>query len=205
MSDRRKFNAMEMEAKYAADIFALRGQGYTLREVARLLDLTPRRVENIIARTAALKPLDDVAHWRKGQLLHYERLKQACIGVLEANHVVVSNGVIVREAVLDDEGKPVWDPVYGPDGEPITNDKGEIRVEQRKVALLDHAAVLEAAAELRKIEVEISKLLGTQMPVKQALEVQHVDYTINGVDVSKVTGANLGAGDDEPEGKTGDK
>lgn len=196
---------MEMEAKYAADIFALRSQGYTLREVARMLELTPRKVERVIERTAALKPLDDVAHWRKGQLLHYERLKQACIDVLEANHVVVSNGVIVREAVLDDEGKPIWDPVYGPDGVQLMDSDGKPRVEQRKVALLDHTAVLEAAAELRKIEVEISKLLGTQMPVKQALEVQHVDYTINGVDMSKVTGANLVAGGNEPEGKPGDK
>lgn len=201
----RKLSPMEQDAKYAAQIFELNGRGYTQGEIARMMGITTNHVRRIAERVSRRNPEADLKHWRRVQLLSLERLKEACLAVLEAHHVVVSNGTIVRQDVLDDEGKPIWDPVYGPDGEPITNDDGQIRVERRKVPLTDHAAVLEAAAELRKIEAEISKLLGTQVPVKQQVEVQQVAYTINGVDVSKVIGATVAPGGNEPEGKTGDE
>lgn len=170
----------------------MQARGYLQTEIARELDITKQQLNRILERIKRRVSTDDVKQWRQVQLLRMERLLEACRSVLDANHVVVSNGHIVQADVLDDEGKPVWDPVYGPDGEPLTNDAGEIRVEKRKVALLDHAAVLDAVAEMRKVEAEIAKLLGTQAPVRQAVEVQHVNYEVTGVDLSKTLGLNTG-------------
>jgi hypothetical protein len=153
-----------------------------------MLGITKQQVGRILERVKKRIPAEDAKQWRQVQLLRYERLLEACQSVLDAHHVVVSNGHVVQQKVLDDDGKPIWDTVYGPDGEPITNDKGEHRVEMRMVPLEDHGAVLEAIAEMRKIESEIAKLLGTQTPVKQAVELQHVEYTINGVDLDAVLG-----------------
>lgn len=164
-------------------------QGYTPRETARLMGISESTVRRIIERVKKRIPAEDTKQWRQVQLLRLERLMEACQSVLTANHVVVSNGVIVREVVLDDEGKVVWDPVLDAAGEQRTNHEGELMWQERKRPLLDHGAVLDAVAEMRKIEVEIAKLLGTPVAVKQAVELQHVNYTIEGVDMDIVTGA----------------
>jgi predicted transcriptional regulator len=170
-------------------------QGYTQREIGRLLGVSQSTVKRDIERTRKRIAAEDTKQWRQVQLLRLERLLEACQSVLDAHHVVVSNGHVVQQKVLDEEGKPIWDTVYGPDGEPVTNDDGQVRVEMRMVPLEDHGAVLEAVAEMRKIEAEIAKLLGTQTAVKQAVEVAHVDYTINGVDLDAVLGVKK-PGDD---------
>lgn len=164
-------------------------QGYSHRETARLMGISESTVRRVVERVQKRIPAEDAKQWRQVQLLRLERLMEACQAVLTANHVVVSNGQIVQQYVKDDEGKPIWDPMYGPNGEPLVDSKGNLRVEQRRVPLEDHAAVLEAVAEMRKIEVEIMKLIGTQVQVKQAVELQHVNYVIEGVDMDKVIGA----------------
>lgn len=164
-------------------------QGYSHRETARLMGISESTVRRVVERVQKRIPAEDAKQWRQVQLLRLERLMEACQAVLAANHVVVSNGQIVQQYVKDDEGRPIWDPVYGPDGGQLVDSKGNLRVEQRRVPLEDHAAVLEAVAEMRKIEVEIMKLIGTQVQVKQAVELQHVNYVIEGVDMDKVIGA----------------
>lgn len=188
MTTKRSLSPIEAEAQRIARVMQFSAQGYTQREIARMLGVSQSTVKRDIERTRKRIAADDTKQWRQVQLLRYERLLEACQSVLDAHHVVVSNGHVVQQKVLDDEGKPIWDPVYGPDGEPITNDDGQVRVEMRMVPLEDHGAVLEAVAEMRKIETEIAKLLGTQTPVKQAVELQHVEYTINGVDLDAVLG-----------------
>lgn len=169
---------------------AYQAQGYSRAEIARMLGIATSTVQRDIKRAESRIPAQDTDKWRKVQLLRLERLYAACEAVLTAHHVVVSNGVIVREAVLDDEGRPIWDPVYGPDGEQLVDGDGQPRVEQRRVPLEDHAAVLDAVAEMRKIEAEITKLLGTQATVKQEVAVQHATYAIEGVDMSKIFGTD---------------
>ena len=191
MTDNRPLSAREQDAKLAASAFEMSGQGYTQAEIARMLGLTPQKLSKLMKRVAARVPAEDAGHWRKVQLLEYERLKRALEGVLDAHHVVVSNGHVVTQYVFDDEGKPVWDVVYGTDGEPKTNSDGEIEVRQRQTPLRDNAVVLDAVAELRKVNEAISKLLGLAIQQKQTVEVQHVEYTITGVDMSKLTGANI--------------
>jgi AraC-like DNA-binding protein len=190
VTDNRPLSSRERDAKHAAVIFEMSAQGYSNSEIARELGLSYQQVTRIAKRTAARTPAEDAKHWRKLQLLEYERLKRAVEAVLEAHHVVVSNGHVVHQYAVDEEGKPIWDPVWGPDGKQLVDDQGNLRVEQRRIPLRDNGVVMEAVAELRKINTQISKLLGLDMPVKQTVEVQQVNYTIAGVDMSKVTGAN---------------
>ncbi len=189
MTKERVLSPTEAEAQRIARVLDLQARGYNVAETARLLEISQSTVRRDLQRAQRRIPAEDAKQWRQVQLLRLERLMEACQSVLTANHVVVSNGVIVRETVLDDDGKVIWDPVLGPAGEQRTNSDGELLWQERKRPLLDHGAVLEAVAEMRKLEAEIAKLLGTQVQVKQAVELQHVNYTIEGVDMSKVIGA----------------
>jgi hypothetical protein len=187
----RTLSPQEENAQRTAQVMAYQAQGYTMRETARLIGCSESTVRRVIERVQKRIPAEDAKTWRQVQLLRLERLYEACQAVLTASHVVVSNGQVVRRRVFDDEGNPVWDKVYGPTGEVLLGPDGQPLVEYRTEPLEDHGAVLEAVAEMRKIEAEVTKLLGTQTPVKQAVELQHVDYTITGTDMSKVLGANL--------------
>lgn len=188
MTNERAQSPLEIQTARDARIMELMARGYTRVEIAAQLEISKQQIDRMVRRVRKRVPAEDTKQWRQVQLLRLERLLEACQAVLTAHHVVVSNGHVVQRKVLDDEGKPIWDPVYGPDGEPITNDDGQLRVEQRMAPLEDHAAVLDAVAEMRKLEVEIAKLLGTPVAVKQEVAVQHVNYTIEGVDMDKVLG-----------------
>lgn len=188
---RRSMSQVEEEAQLAARVTSLVAQGWSKAEIARMLDISSRRVYRVIERTQKRLPVENTKAHREVQLLRYERLLEACQAVLVANHVVVSNGHVVRQVALDDEGRVIWDPVLGPGGVPRLDDAGNPVFEERKVPIEDHGAVLEAVAEMRKIEADIMKLLGTPTPVKQAVELQHVAYEITGVDMSAVMGTNL--------------
>lgn len=203
MSDSRSLSSREQDAKYAAAIFEMSAQGYGNTEIARILEIKggAQQVRRIAARTNKRIPAEDAAHWRKVQLLEYERMKRALEDLLEARHIVVSNGHIVSQYALDDEGKPIWDPVYGPDGEQLEDSNGDLRVEQRKIPLQDNGVVLEVIAELRKVNEAISKLLGLAIQQKQTVEVQHVQYAIDGVDMSKVLGLAPAAGLEPVQGE----
>lgn len=185
----RKLSTIEEITQRVSRVMQFTAQGYRPTEIGRMLGVSRATVQADIERAKKRIPAEDAKQWRQVQLLRLERLMEACQAVLAANHVVVSNGQIVQQYVKDDEGRPIWDPVFGPDGEQLVDSKGNLRVEQRRVPLEDHAAVLEAVAEMRKIEVEIMKLIGTQVQVKQAVELQHVNYVIEGVDMDKVIGA----------------
>lgn len=185
----RKLSTVEEITQRVSRVMQFTAQGYKPTEIGRMLGVSRATVQADIERAKKRIPAEDAKQWRQVQLLRLERLMEACQAVLTANHVVVSNGQIVQQYVKDDEGRPIWDPVYGPDGEQLTDSQGNLRVEQRRVPLEDHAAVLEAVAEMRKLEVEIMKLIGTQVQVKQSVELQHVNYVIEGVDMDKVIGA----------------
>lgn len=177
-----------------ATVASLSAQGYSQREISLQLGCSIGTVSKDLTRIKRRTATSDANEWRKVQLLRYERLYAACEAVLAARHIVVSNGHVVSQYVLDEDGKPIWDPVYGPDGEQLTDHEGQPRVEQRKIPLEDHGAILDTIAEMRKIEDSVAKLLGTQTAVKQAIDLQHVSYEITGVDMSKVIGANLAQG-----------
>lgn len=194
MTDHRPLSSRETDAKLAAQIFEMSGQGYTNAEIGRELGMSRQMVHKIANRTAKRIPAEDASHWRKVQLLEYERMKRALEDLLEARHIVVSNGHIVSQYVFDEDGKPIWDPVYGPDGEQAVDGEGNLRVEQRRIPLQDNGVVLDVIAELRKVNEAISKLLGLGIQQKQTVEVQHVQYAIEGVDMNKTLGLTPAAG-----------
>ena len=196
MSDSRSLSLREQDAKYAAAIFEMSAQGYNNAEIARILEVPggAQKLRRIAERTTRRIPAEDAGHWRKVQLLEYERMKRALEDLLEARHIVVSNGHIVSQYVFGEDGKPIWDPVYGPDGEQVTDSQGNLRVEQRRIPLQDNGVVLDVIAELRKVNEAISKLLGLGIQQKQTVEVQHVQYAIEGVDMSKILGLTPAAG-----------
>jgi DNA-binding CsgD family transcriptional regulator len=193
MKNERSLSPAEIQARRTARVLQLSAQGYSQAQIARQIgcsiSMVGRDIERVKKRTTAA----DAAEWRQVQLLRLERSLEALESVLAARHIVVSNGHVVSQYVLDEDGKPIWDPVYGPDGEQLTDSDGALRVEQRKIPLEDHGVVLDTIAEMRKIEDSIMKLLGTQRVVKQEVEVQHVSYSIegDGVDMSKILGHNL--------------
>lgn len=191
MTKDRLLSPTEENAQRTAQVMAYQAQGYTIRETARLLGISESTVRRTMERVAKRIPAEDAKSWRQVQLLRLERLYEACQAVLTASHVVVSNGQVVRRRVFDDEGNPLWDNVYGPTGELLFGPDGQPLVEHRTEPIEDQGPILEAVAEMRKIETEITKLLGTQTPVKQAVELQHVAYEINGVDMSAVLGTNV--------------
>lgn len=182
---------LETNAQVMARVAALVAQGYTKPEVGRMLGIPSRQVYRLLERIEKRIPAEDAKAWRKVQILRLERLYEACQAVLTAAHVVVSNGQVVRRRVFDEDGLPLWDKVYGPTGQVLQGPDGSDLVEYRTEPVEDQGPILEAVAEMRKIEAEITKLLGTQTPVKQEVELQHVDYTINGVDMDKITGKNI--------------
>jgi DNA-binding CsgD family transcriptional regulator len=188
----RTLSPSEEFSQRIAMVMQLQAQGYSVPETARLIGCAESTVRRDIKRAERRVPAENTKQWRQVQMLQLERLYAACEAVLIANHVVVSNGVMVQQVVRDDEGKIVWDPVLAPDGTQKLDLDGQPQFEARKEPLADHGAVLETIAEMRKLQAEMTKLLGTQAVVKQAVEVQHVDYTINGTDMSKVLGLNRG-------------
>lgn len=194
MTNGRTLSPTEVEAQRIARVMAYQAQGYSIRETARFLEVSESTVRRDIKRVERRIPAEETKQWRQVQLLRLERLYEACQAVLTSAHVVVSNGQVVRRKVFDDKGNPVWDNVYGPTGEVLNGADGQPLVEHRTEPVEDQGPILEAVAEMRKLEAEIAKLLGTQIAVKQAVELQHVDYTINGTDMSKVLGLDRGQG-----------
>lgn len=190
MTKGRALLPLEVEAQRIARVLDLQARGYTVLETARMLGCSQSTVRRDLVRVQKRIPAEDAKQWRAVQLLRLERLMEACQAVLSAGHVVVSNGQVVRRRVFDDEGNPLWDNVYGPTGNMLHGPDGQPLVEHRTEPIEDQGPILEAVAEMRKIEAEIAKLLGTQVAVKQAVEVQHVDYVIEGADMSKILGTD---------------
>ncbi len=188
MTAERQMSQVERSAERSARVLSLAAQGYQPKEIAEIIGISTRSVTAIKSRVQKRIPAEDTKQWRQIQLLRYERLLEACQAVLNAHHIAVSNGRVVTQYVFDEDGKPIWDPVWLPDGTQRHDEDGNPVVVQRTQPVEDSAPILEAVAEMRKIEDAIQKLLGTAVPVKQVAELQHVAYAIEGVDMTKVLG-----------------
>lgn len=80
-------------------------------------------------------------------------MTQEVIAVLRTKHVMVSNGSVVKQLVLDANGAPIFNPTTGlPMAEPI----------------LDDGPVLAAIDRLIKIQERRAKLFGLDKPTKVA-------------------------------------
>ncbi len=188
MTAERALRPQERIAARVARVVELVARGYSKTEIAEMLGVQRNTIAQDLRRLERRVPAEDAKQWRQIQLLRYERLLEACQAVLSAHHIAVSNGRVVTQYVFGEDGKPIWDPVWLPDGTQRHDDDGNPVVVQRTQPVEDSAPILEAVAEMRKIEDAIAKLLGTPVPVKQLAELQHVAYAIEGVDMTKVLG-----------------
>lgn len=179
-SPEQKERAAEMDA----EIVALRRERVPYEEIGRRMARKYRGPdedrdkpytkqymhERYKAALAAVPAREVNAHREElNQLL--EELLDRANKVLRGTHPLVSNGKVMRlgEPVLDEHGRPT-----------IAEGAGEL--------LLDDGPILAAAAEMRKLVGEIRQLNGLTVPVKQEIDLGgHVNYTITGVDMDKLT------------------
>jgi hypothetical protein len=179
----------ERAAAMDADIIALRRQRVSFDEIGRQMvakyGRTPGRGpavaedapfnkgymhQRYLAALAAIPAREAAGHRAElGELLN--EVIDVANQIMRKNHVAVSQGRVVRE------------------GKPYINDDGEAAIaEGAGSPVPDDAPKLAAAAEIRKAAVELARLYGLNIPVKQ--EVEHtgaVNYTITGVDMDKLT------------------
>lgn len=178
----------ERAAAMDADIIALRRKRVSFEEIGRLMydkygripgrgpavpEGTPFHKSYMHTRyleaLAAIPAREAAGHRAElGELLN--EVIDVANQIMRKNHVAVSQGRVVRE------------------GKPYINDDGEAAIAEGAGAPVhDDAPKLAAAAEIRKAAVELARLYGLNIPVKQ--EVEHtgaVNYTINGVQVDKL-------------------
>jgi hypothetical protein len=178
----------ERAAAMDADIIALRRTRTPFDEIGRLMyekhGRTPGRGpavpddqpfgkqymhERYLKALAAIPAREAAGHRAElGELLN--EVIDVANQIMRKDHWAHSNGRLVRE------------------GRPYIED-GEARIaEGAGSPVHDDAPKLAAAAEIRKAAVELARLYGLNIPVKQ--EVEHtgaVNYTITGVDMSQLT------------------
>lgn len=172
----------ERSAEFDADVVRLRRQRTEFAEIGRLMALKyrdddperPFTRQSMHARwkkAIAAVPAKEVNAHRAELNEQLDELLDRVNEVLRRDHVLVSNGRLMRI------------------GEPFINEHGEAEIsEGQGEPLRDDGPIIAAAAEMRKLIGEIRQLNGLTVPVKQELGVDAtVSYTINGVDVGKLT------------------
>lgn len=189
MPDHTTPEEKERAAAMDADIIALRRKRVPFDEIGRLMYEKYGRIpgrgpavpegtpfdksymhKRYLDALAAIPAREAAGHRAElGELLN--EVIDTANEIMRKTHVAVSNGRVVRE------------------GKPYVNGDGEAEIaEGAGSPVHDDAPKLAAAAEIRKAAVELARLYGLNVPVKQ--EVEHtgkVNYTITGVDMSKLT------------------
>jgi hypothetical protein len=155
---------------------AMRARGVTLTEVSKALDYSSPAACFMDIKRALAERATTLKHtvdeYREQQIAQLEQLKERMQGVLDRQHVHISNGSVVRDSPLDENGDPMIDPNTGQlfAGEVITDD----------------GPLVQAAMALLKIEVQLAKLTGTESAIKTEVTGK-VNYVIEGVDMSKLS------------------
>ncbi|WP_033260608.1 hypothetical protein [Amycolatopsis vancoresmycina] len=142
-----------------ADELGYSDKGAACKDVTRALDAERRE----LAETADLHRAEQV------ELL--DELTRRAFEILDKDHLTVSHGRVVRL------------------GQPYVTEQGIAEIDQNAGApVLDDGPKLAAIDRLLRIAERRAKLLGLDLPVKQAIEhTGSVNYLINGVDVSRLT------------------
>lgn len=119
------------------------------------------------ALDAAIKEQrETVEQYRMEALGRYDMYRKEVIDVLRKDHPFISNGKVVRDLPLDDNGEP---------------DYSRWR---ECVALTDSGPVLDAVRTLLKIEDQIAKLTGVNVAIKiQTETTTAITYVVEGVDM----------------------
>lgn len=150
MSPARK----EDSQRQKAEVLRLRRIGTTFQAIGDQLGITRQRAHQIYKTALGEIPFDEVTTYRAEQLERLDALLVEANAVLAREHLMVSQGRVVRL------------------GEPFINADGEadIAVGQGE-PLEDDAPVLAAISTILKIEERRAKLLGLDAPTKTNVTV----------------------------------
>jgi DNA-binding CsgD family transcriptional regulator len=133
-------------------------QGNSFREIAQLMGLSKSQVHRLFRAGLDRIPADNVQAYRDEQLADLELARQAVLDVLAAEHVVVSNGHIVKPITgVDEDGNYIY-------GDPLHDDPE-----------------LAAVDRLLKIQERQARILGSDADEKINL-TGDLHYRVIGVD-----------------------
>lgn len=118
--------------------------------------------------TSLAHTVDD---YRQQQIESLERLKRKLLGVLDRAHVHISNGQVVRDTPMDENGDPL-----------IDQETGHVIAGE---VIEDDGPTVQAATALMKLEQQLARLMGTEAPTKVE-QTGIVRYEIVGVDMEKL-------------------
>jgi hypothetical protein len=167
---RRALSAAELER----EVIERKTAGLTFKEIGDELDRAPSYIHRVFWRGIRRVPEQAVAEFRANQLSRIELSREMLMDVLAAHHVVVSNGHVVSQIIghhplKTDDGED--HPLAGQSiyGEPLT----------------DHGPVVQAIAELRRLDDQEAKLTGAYAALKVDTTVA-VKYEVVGVDPADI-------------------
>lgn len=167
---RRSLTTAQRDAR-AAEMAAL---GYSYSKIAAELGIAKTTAHDAVRKAMQETVAVPGAEARAASIRRYEAMRDAVLEVLEREHITVSQGKIIFERVLDEDGRPeILD--YNPDGQPIYLEH----------PLLDDAPVLQAVDRLIKIEQALARLEGWEADTKINL-TGGVRYEIVGIDQEKL-------------------
>lgn len=177
MTDNRTPDQKEATAEMMTEIIRLRRDRVEFAEIgvrmARKYRDDPDRpyakqyMHELYARALKQIPATEVAVYRAEQLELVDELMREALTIMRRDHLAISQGRVVRMGTVytDDDGK-----------EKLVDGVGE--------PVLDDGPKLAAIAEVRKLLERMARILGTDTPVKQELDLGgQLNYQINGVDV----------------------
>ncbi|MBO3751548.1 hypothetical protein J5X84_36210 [Streptosporangiaceae bacterium NEAU-GS5] len=167
-----KYDRDPAVAQRDAEACRLRSQNLTYQQIADHLGIARTTAYESVQRALAETVREAADERRALELMQLDEMARAVRAVLERQHLVVSQGKVVRL------GMPYVD-----------EETGRAAVDEgRGEPLEDDAPVLQAVDRLLKIQERRAKLLGLDIPVKQQVEVDGgIRYEIVGVDLSKLT------------------
>ncbi len=133
--------------------------------IANEFGLTQARVSQILSKMIKERRqnmADKAAEWSLSRL---KRMRDQVNAVLNAEHITISHGHIIRRNIGGE-----WDP------------ESETWIGGEWVDVADHDPILRAIDRLLKIEEREAKLLGLDAAIK--VETTSYNYTVNGIDAN---------------------
>lgn len=134
-------------------------------QIGNEFGITQARVSQILSKAIKERRADVADRAAEWALARIERMRQQVNAVLNAEHIVISHGHIIRRNIGGE-----WD----------TESETWIGGEWEDVT--DHDPILRAVDRLLKIDEREAKLLGLDSPTK--VETTSYNYTVNGIDAN---------------------
>lgn len=168
---RGRFDRDPNTARRDAEAARLRGRGWTYQRIADELGVSKQTAYDAVQRALRDTLEEPAADVRQLELARLDDMYAAVMGVLEREHITVSQGRVVRRRLVDEQGMPI---ITGSDadGKPIYAEED----------IVDDGPVLAAVDRLLKIQERRAKLLGLDAPTKAEVGGK-LSYEIVGVNL----------------------